>query len=160
VIASRGAAKPDHVRPLADLIWALIRRLHLGARRAHNWTQLFHFCVIGGVGYVINLTVFALLVHTCGLHHIAAAVGAFCIAVINNFVWNRRWTFRHCAVDGRTSFQAARFFAVSLGSLCLNIAALELLVGEFEVPELSAQALAVAIAMPVNFTGNKLWTFG
>jgi putative flippase GtrA len=27
-------------------------------------------------------------------------------------------------------------------------------------PELPAQAIAVALAMPFNFIGNKLWTFG
>jgi putative flippase GtrA len=27
------------------------------------------------------------------------------------------------------------------------------------MPELAAQALAVAIAMPFNFIGNKIWTF-
>ena len=46
------------------------------------------------------------------LHHIAAAVGAFCVAVTNNFFWNRHWTFR--AGDGHAGFQAARFFAVSV----------------------------------------------
>jgi putative flippase GtrA len=28
------------------------------------------------------------------------------------------------------------------------------------VPELPGQALAVAIALPANFVGNRLWTFG
>ena len=35
---------------------------------------------------------------------------------------------------------------------------LELLVRS-DVDELAAQAIAVAIAMPFNFIGNKLWTF-
>jgi putative flippase GtrA len=28
------------------------------------------------------------------------------------------------------------------------------------MPELGAQALAVALVTPINFIGNKLWTFG
>jgi putative flippase GtrA len=36
---------------------------------------------------------------------------------------------------------------------------LALLVDVAGLPEVPGQALAVAIAMPVNFIGNKLWTF-
>ena len=92
-----------------------------------------------------------------GLHHAAAAVGAFCVAVTNNFLWNRHWTFG--AGDGPAGFQAARFFVVSVAALLLNLAVLEALVTEASMGELPAQAIAVAVAMPFNFLGNKLWTF-
>jgi putative flippase GtrA len=46
-----------------------------------------------------------------------------------------------------------------VAALGVNLVALQLLVSA-EVPALEAQALAVAIAMPFNFIGNKLWTFG
>ena len=75
----------------------------------------------------------------------------------NNFFWNRRWTFAADATPA--GFQALRFFVVSLASLGLNLAVLELLVRGHAVPELTAQAIAVALAMPFNFAGNKLWTF-
>jgi len=159
-MASSGASAPaTSVRRSAAWTRALIRRVHLGTRRPDNWVKLFHFCVIGGVGYVVNLTVFAVLIHAFTFHHIAAAIGAFFVAVSNNFVWNRTWTFRDSAADGHTGFQAARFLAVSIVGLCVNVVALALFVGKLRLPELPAQALAVAIAMPVNFAGNKLWTF-
>ncbi len=41
----------------------------------------------------------------------------------------------------------------------INLVALELLVVGAGMSELPAQAIAVAIAMPFNFIGNKLWTF-
>ena len=75
----------------------------------------------------------------------------------NNFLWNRYWTFG--PGDGSAGFQAARFFAVSLASLGLNLIVLEALVSSGSVGELTAQAIAVAVAMPFNFLGNKLWTF-
>ena len=84
-------------------------------------------------------------------------MGAFCIAVTNNFLWNRHWTFS--AGDGHAGFQAARFFAVSLGGLGVNIAVLAVLVDVAGAPAVASQAVAVGIAMPVNFIGNKLWTF-
>jgi len=132
-------------------------RLGAAARRPASWWQLLKFGIVGGSGYLINLAVFALLAGSLGLHHALAALGAFAVAITNNFLWNRHWTFGRG--DGSAGFQAARFFAVSLGALVLNLAVLELLVASGEVGDLTAQAIAVAVAMPFNFLGNKLWTF-
>jgi putative flippase GtrA len=132
-------------------------RIGAAARRPASWIQLLKFGLVGGSGYLINLAVFALLAGALGVHHVVAAVGAFCVAVTNNFVWNRYWTFG--PGEGPAHFQAARFFVVSLASLGLNIAVLELLVTNDVTGELVAQAIAVAVAMPFNFLGNKLWTF-
>jgi putative flippase GtrA len=135
----------------------LAYRISAAARRPASWWQLFKFGLVGGSGYLINLAVFALLASGLGVHHALAAVGAFCVAVTNNFLWNRYWTFG--PGDGPAHFQAARFFAVSLASLGLNLAILELLISNHLTGELTAQAIAVAVAMPFNFLGNKLWTF-
>lgn len=135
----------------------LAYRIGAAARQPANWVQLLKFGLVGGSGYLINLAVFALLAGNLGVHHVAAAVGAFAVAVTNNFLWNRHWTFG--PGDGPAHFQAARFFTVSLASLGLNIAILELLLSSGAVGELSAQAIAVAAAMPFNFLGNRLWTF-
>jgi putative flippase GtrA len=135
----------------------LAYRLGAAARRPANWVQLLKFGIVGGSGYLINLGVFAVLAGSLGVHHSIAAVGAFCVAVTNNFLWNRHWTFG--PGDGPAGFQAARFFAVSLASLGLNLIVLEALITSEAVGELTAQAIAVAVAMPFNFLGNKLWTF-
>lgn len=132
-------------------------RLGAAARRPASWLQLLKFGVVGGSGYLINLAVFAVLSGNFGLHHAAAAIGAFCVAVTSNFFWNRHWTF--AAKDGHPGFQAARFFAVSIGALAINLVVLEALVGGTSLGGLSSQAIAVAVAMPFNFLGNKLWTF-
>lgn len=132
-------------------------RLGAAARRPASWWQLLKFGIVGGSGYLINLAVFALLAGNLGAHHSLAALGAFGVAVTNNFLWNRYWTFG--PGDGSAGFQAARFFAVSVGALGLNLVVLELLVASGSVGALTAQAIAVAVAMPFNFLGNKLWTF-
>jgi putative flippase GtrA len=132
-------------------------RIGAAARRPASWWQLLKFGIVGGSGYLINLAVFALLTGNLGVHHAIAAVGAFSVAVTSNFLWNRYWTFG--PGDGHAGFQAARFFVVSLASLALNLVVLEVLVTGGGVGELTAQAIAVAVAMPFNFLGNKLWTF-
>jgi dolichol-phosphate mannosyltransferase len=132
-------------------------RLGAAAKQPANWVQLVKFGIVGGSGYLINLAVFAILTGNLGVHHVIAAVGAFCVAVTNNFLWNRYWTFG--PGEGSASFQAARFLIVSVASLAINLAALEVLVAGAGMGDLPAQAIAVAIAMPFNFLGNKLWTF-
>ena len=132
-------------------------RLRAAARRPASWLQLLKFGIVGGSGYLINLVVFAVLAGGLGLHHLVAAVGAFCVALANNFLWNRHWTFE--AGHGHPGFQAARFFAVSVAALLINLVVLEALISGASMGDLPAQAIAVAVAMPFNFLGNKLWTF-
>ena len=132
-------------------------RLRAGVRRRHNWRQLVKFCVVGSSGYVVNLCAFAVCVEVLGLHHLVAATIAFCIAVTNNFWWNRLWTFR--ARGGRASFQAPRFFAVSIVAFLFAAAVLELLVSVAGLPKLPSQAIAIVAATPLNFIGNKMWSF-
>jgi dolichol-phosphate mannosyltransferase len=132
-------------------------RVRHGLRRPHNWYQLVKFCVVGGSGYVVNLCVFTLCVKAVSMHHLAAATCAFAVAVANNFWWNRHWTFG--AGDGHAGFQAARFFMVSVVAFLVAAAILELLVSGAGVGAVLAQAISIAAATPLNFLGNKMWSF-
>jgi dolichol-phosphate mannosyltransferase len=136
---------------------AIHLRLRAGIRKPGNWVQLLKFCAVGASGYVINLCVFAFGVEVLGLYHLVAAALAFVVAVMNNFWWNRHWTFG--ASDGHAGFQAARFFAVSSLAFVFNAIVLQLLVTVAGMAELPAQAIAVAAATPLNFIGNKMWSF-
>jgi dolichol-phosphate mannosyltransferase len=135
----------------------LAYRVGSAVRSPASWWQLLRFGLVGASGYLINLAVFALLSENLGVHHTIAAIGAFCVAITSNFFWNRHWTFG--ATDGHAGFQAARFLTVSLGGLLINLGVLEALVQGTSLGDLSSQAIAVAVAMPFNFLGNKLWTF-
>jgi dolichol-phosphate mannosyltransferase len=133
-----------------------IRLLH-GMRRPANWLQLVRFGAVGAVGFVVNLAVYALFVHPLGVDYHVAAVAAWLVAVVNNFVLNRHWTFD--ARDGRARFQAMRFLVVSVGAFIVSLVLLTLFVEDAGMAKVPAQALAVAAATPLNFLGNKLWSF-
>jgi putative flippase GtrA len=148
----------DRAARAAEWTWELVRRIRLGTHRPANWLQLFKFGIVGASGYVVNLTVFGVLTYGLDVHHLPAAVVAFCAAVTNNFLWNRHWTFR--ATAGHRGFQAARFLTVSVIALGVNLLVLELLVSAVGLAELPSQAIAVALALPQHLIGNKLWTFG
>lgn len=120
------------------------------------WGQLLRFCVVGASGYVVNLIVFGLLVHAAGAHHLLAAIGAFLLAWTNNFILNKWWTFRRHELTATQ--QGMRYMAVSLVALALNLVVLEILI-RAGASELPAQAIAIAVVMPVNFLLNRRWSF-
>ena len=125
-------------------------------RRPQNWLQLAKFATVGASGYVVNLSVFAALVEGAGIHYLAAAVCSFLVAVTNNYTWNRLWTFRD--QRGHVGYQGMRFLTVSVAALGANLAFLEALVSA-GVGKIPAQAIAIVLVTPLNFVGNKLWSF-
>ena len=132
-------------------------RVRAGLRKRKNWEQLVKFCVVGAIGYAVNLAVYTLLLDGVGMHYISAAVGSFLVAVTNNYSWNRIWTFR--SQRGGVAYQGMRFLIVSTIALLANLAVLHALV-TLGLGKVVAQAIAIVLVTPVNFVGNKLWSFG
>lgn len=149
-IHARNIGSPVQLRPH-------MRLLH-GLRKPANWLQLVRFGLVGGAGFVVNLAVYAVLVHGAGFEYRVASVAAWLVAVLNNFVLNRHWTF-DARDRGRAHHQAMRFLLVSLLAEAVSLLLLTLFVEAAHLPKVPAQALAVAGSMPFNFIGNKLWTF-
>ncbi len=125
-------------------------------RAPHNWLQLARFCAVGVSGYAINLAVYTALLKWAGLHYLGAAVVSFLVAVSNNYWWNRHWTFR--GDRGHFAYQGMRFAAVSAVALGANLGILRVLVA-LGVGKIVAQAIAIVAVTPLNFVGNKLWSF-
>ena len=148
---------PEQDVSTAELRLPFSTRVRLGLRHGPNWLQLVRFGLVGASGYVVNLAIYTLCVHPLAIDYRVSATLAFVAAVTNNFWWNRHWTFR--AGDGHAGFQAARFLVVSLAAFGLGLLLLQGLVVIAGLPKVPAQAIAVLVAMPANFLGNRLWTF-
>jgi len=125
-------------------------------RARHNWVQLAKFCTVGGSGYVVNLAVYAFALDALGLQYYIAATISFLVAVVNNYLWNRAWTFRD--QRGHFGHQGFRFFVVSTAVYAANILLLSILIA-FGLGEIVSQACAIVLVTPINFIGNKLWSF-
>ena len=131
------------------------RRAWASLRSVRNWQQLAKFCAVGAVGYLINLAVYDVLLHE-HLHYLAAATCSFLVAVTSNYTWNRLWTFR----DRRAGVaaQGMRFFVVAVASLGANLIVLHVLI-TLGAGKLVGQAIAIVLVTPLNFIGNRLWSF-
>ena len=135
-------------------------RLRLGVRRRDAWLQLLRFAVVGVSGYVVNLAVFALALNGAGMSYLLAATVAFLAAVSNNFLWNRRWTFKLDEHHRPVHHQAVRFLTVSVVAFLAGLGLLAALVEGAGMPEVPAQAVAIVAVTPLSFLANKLWSFG
>jgi putative flippase GtrA len=131
-------------------------RAHRALRRGHNWIQLAKFCAVGASGYVVNLAVYTVLLRLADFHYLVAATCSFLVAVTNNYTWNRIWTFRKDR--GHFAHQGLRFLVVSTAALAANLVVLHTLV-QLGVGQILSQAIAIVFVTPLNFVGNKLWSF-
>jgi dolichol-phosphate mannosyltransferase len=123
-------------------------------RRPANWVQLLKFGVVGASGYVVNLAVYAALLGI-GAHKAAAI--SFVVAAANNYWWNRHWTF--AGQKGNFALQGARFFVVSVAAFLVNQFWLFVFLDWLDMGKIVSQAVAIVLVMPLNFLGNKLWSF-
>jgi dolichol-phosphate mannosyltransferase len=134
---------------------ALPLRAASALRRPANWLQLAKFGAVGASGYLVNLAVYTVVLHA-GVHFRLASAISFVVSATTNYLLNRVWTFR--AERGRFTHQGARFLIVSAVALGAN----QLWLGVFVwlgAGKIVAQALAIVCVMPLNFLGNKLWSF-
>ena len=125
-------------------------------RRPANWVQLAKFGAVGATGYVVNLAIYTALLRGAGWHYAYAATVSFLVAVTNNDLWNRVWTFRH--QRGHLGFQGLRFLVVALVAYVANLGILSALIA-LGMDKVLAQAIAIVLVTPLNFVGNKLWSF-
>ena len=145
--------EPTRATPAAE---AGLPRAREALRRPHNWVQLAKFCTVGASGYVVNLGVYTVLLTQLGVHYRLAAICSFVVSAANNYLWNRIWTFRR--QRGHFAYQGMRFLVIAVLALAANQLWLTVLVA-LGAGKIVAQAIAIVLVTPLNFLGNKLWSF-
>jgi dolichol-phosphate mannosyltransferase len=118
----------------------------------------FKFAVVGGIGTMLNLVVMYTLVEGIGAWYMAASVVAFLVAVSNNYVWNKAWTFRDRKTE-KNRVTYPRFLATSLTALILNLSLLHILVRYAEIHYLIAQLTSILGAFTINYLLSNRFVF-
>jgi dolichol-phosphate mannosyltransferase len=129
-------------------------RASAALRRRHNWVELIKFGIVGASGFVINLAVYQSVL---GIGAHSAAAVSFVVSAASNYWWNRHWTF--AGQKGSFTLQGARFYVVSLAAFAVNQLWLAVFLDLLGLGPLVSQALAIMLVTPLNFLGNKLWSF-
>jgi putative flippase GtrA len=137
-------------------------------------SRFMRFAVVGIVGAVVDFGVANLLVYGFQAPLVFAGTISFVAAILNNFIWNRYWTYP----DSRSrpiAAQFVQFVVVSVVGLVIRIPILHWLeplmfnmfnrVSFLSVlhPDILAKnftlAVAVVVVMFWNFFVNRYWTY-
>ncbi len=126
--------------------------------------RFIRFLTVGAVGTLLDITLLTLL-KLAGVPTLPANTLSFTAGLLNNFTWNRLWTFGGAARPNWRK-QFAQFTLISLVGLALN----NLIVLTLETPfgmflgqpawgYLPAKALATGVVVFWNYFANRKWTF-
>ena len=113
------------------------------------------FNAVGVLGFAIQSGALFLLTRApCRVSYQAATVAAVELAVVHNFVWHQRWTWRdRPSATMRESFGRLAKFNVTNGlvSMVGNLFFMTILVGRVGLPIAGANLISVAICSICNF---------
>lgn len=122
------------------------------------------FLTVGALGTLLDFGLLTML-KLAGLPTLFANSLSFTAGLINNFTWNRLWTFRDAA-QANWQKQLAQYALVSLVGLALNdliVLSLETVLGTWLGQPawgyLPAKVVATGVVVFWNYFANRTWTF-
>lgn len=119
----------------------------------------FKFNAVGLMGVAVQLAALALLKSGLHLNYLLATAAAVELALLHNFVWHERWTWRDRGAGGRVGRLIRFHLANGLLSFVVNLFLMRILVGRMHWPYLIANVAAIAAGSVVNFFLGDLLVF-
>ena len=119
------------------------------------------FNAVGAIGIVVQLAALAILKSGLKVPYLMATVIAVEIAVLHNFVWHERWTWKDRKDSGSSVLARLARFHLGNGavSILVNLVLMRLLVGRFHMQYLIANLVAIAAGSLANFLIGDLFVF-
>ncbi|MEO8098991.1 MAG: GtrA family protein [Acidobacteriota bacterium] len=111
------------------------------------------FNTVGVAGAILQLAVLWLLTRA-GLHYLIATALAVEVAVLHNFYWHTRWTWK-----GRNASLLRFHLANGLLSVISNLIWMRIFTGWLGIPTIPANLLAIALTSIANFLLGDRWVF-
>ncbi|MBD3330470.1 glycosyltransferase [Candidatus Peregrinibacteria bacterium] len=115
------------------------------------------YCIVGAMGTFLDLAALYIFVEYISIPVIPASILSFLLAVTNNFLLNKSWTFRNKSKNYRKLY--IKFFIVSLVGLGLTVTGMHVMVNIIGIWYMLAKVLTSLIVLTWNFLANKFWTF-
>ncbi len=114
--------------------------------------RFFRFNGVGVLGFAIQVIVLGVLLRA-GVHYLVATVLAVEAAVLHNFLWHERWTWRDRPATGRARLARLGRFHLLNGAVSLvgNVLLMRLFVGTLGLPAIPANLVAVLACSVINY---------
>ena len=138
-------------------------------------TRFLKFSFVGVTGTIIDFGVMNLMSLVFHLPLLWAQGISFTIAVVNNFLWNRYWTYPDSR-SKKAPQQLIQFVLINLVGIlvrtpliswlnnlvlnALNNTGIRLPLENFVVSQNTALAVSILIILFWNFFANRYWTYG
>ena len=118
------------------------------------------FNTVGAIGVVVQLAVLAILNGPLGMQYLVATALAVEIAVLHNFVWHERWTWREHTGSGSAFARLVRF-NLTTGALSIlsNVFWMRVFAGQMHLKPLEANILSIAVMSLANFLLSEWFVF-
>ena len=116
------------------------------------------FCLVGGVGFIINIGIFYITHSLVNIQYIFCSIISFFFAVSSNFILNKYWTFKDYGRK-KILLQYLKYILVNIGGLTVNIIVLTSFISFFGQSPLFSQVVGVLMGIGINFIGSKIWVF-
>lgn len=124
------------------------------------FVRWLRFNLVGAMGMAVQLSVLALLNSIMPLRYLLASALAVETAVLHNFFWHLRYTWRDRRFGACPGTQLWRFhLSNGFVSLAGNLALMRLLVHAAHLRVLLANSIAVVCCSALNFLLGNWWTF-
>jgi putative flippase GtrA len=136
----------------------------LAQARSSGISSWLKFNAVGVLGFVLQTSALLALTATLPrLGYLAATAVAVELAVLNNFVWHQRWTWKHRPSTGkRETLRRLAKFNVTTGliSIAGNLILMSLLVGRFGLPVIGSNVVTVLACSLLSFVIADRFAFG
>lgn len=159
--ASAGKLETANPRMSSDLDLQTPDRAEIARRETR---RLFKFLLVGGLGFLVDTGSLSVLVLVFSMNPVLAKGISFSLAVVNNFILNRLWTYPEARSKSLLA-QGIQFGGVSLGGLGINLLVFNWVdklalhwVGSV-LALYTAQCAAVGVALFWNYAANRFVTY-
>ena len=120
--------------------------------------RLVKFSLVGAIGIVVQIVVLEALTRL-HVHYLLATVCAVEAAVLHNFCWHQRFTWRDRQVRSVWTRLARFHLSNAAISLVGNLVLMRLLVGALNMLPIVANLLAIATCAAINYLASDYWVF-
>ena len=146
----------DSKLALRDQIEFLLNIPRLGFR---NTKDFIKYSLVGISGVFVNLGLYTLLTRYYEVSELVAPLISIETALISNFILNNFWTFGKRTTNSRIRVKFLKFHLASGFSALINYSVFLALFLVFQLHDILANLIGIALAAIVNYLINSNWTW-
>ena len=128
-------------------------------KETDNWfIQLFRYCFVGGLAFIVDYGLLVLLTEVCGLHYLISATISFIAGLIVNYLLSTSWIFRQSKLENKWA-EFIVFAIIGVIGLGLNNLLLYLFTDIIHIHYMISKLITTGIVMIWNFGARKIILF-